>query len=84
MSNNLKLSVMEKRIIPIKVSVDGIVGKNKERYCDYFLPFYGTQEQAKAAAVGLGQGCAEKAKQFYGSGWVVAMADTEILMDNAI
>lgn len=80
---------MEKKIFAIKVIIDYIVSttrssREKGRYCEYYLPFYGTRQEAEAAALGLGQGCERQAKKFYDSGWKTIMVDTDILIDGAI
>lgn len=84
---------MEKKIFAIKIEVDtlggvtregtGVPHQNKSRFCEYYLPFFGTEEEAKAAALGLGQGCERQAKKFYANGWKTISLDGEILIDGA-
>lgn len=92
--NNQTNKVMEKKMYAIKITTDGLSGVTREgtgvphrvptRYCEYYLPFFGTREEAKAAALGLGEGCARQVKKFYDSGWNKIELDGEILIDSAI
>jgi hypothetical protein len=94
MSNNQKAKVMEKKMYAIKVVADGFSGvttagtgvphRVPTRYCEYYLPFFGTKEEAKAAALGLGEGCARQVKKFYDSGCKTVELDGEVIIDSAI
>ena len=94
MSNNHTAKVMEKKMYAIKIVADGFIASTREgngvphrvhtRYCEQFLPFYGTREEATAAALGLALGYKQQVKKFYDSGQITAKLDGEILMDSTI
>lgn len=85
---------MEKKIYEIKITADGFSSVTRNltgvphrvriKYCDYVIPFFGTREEATAAAIGLGMGCERKVKHSYDCGWKTIELDGEILIDSAI
>ena len=89
MSNNQKANVMEKKMYAIKIDADGFIVSTREgtgvlhrvhtRYCEQFLPIYGTREEATAAALGLALGYKQQVKKFYDSGQITAKLDGERL-----
>ena len=85
---------MEKKIYAIKINVDilgdiardkgmGLPCRSKSAFCEHYLPFYGTRQEAEAAALGLSQGCERQAKKFYESGWKTVMIDEDVVIDSA-
>ena len=58
----------------------GIPHRERIKYCDYALPFFGTREQAMDAALGLATGCEFQVKKSYGQGWYTIELDGEILI----
>ena len=87
MPNNQKAKVMEKKMYAIEIVADGFISSTREgtgvshrtRYCEQFLPFYGTREEATAAALGLVLGYKQQVKKFYDSGQITAKLDGERL-----
>ena len=85
---------MEKKMYAIKIVADGFSGvttagtgvphRNPTRYCEQFLPFFGTKEEATAAALGLALGYERQVKKFYDSGWKTVELDGEVIIDSAI
>lgn len=85
---------MEKKMYAIKIVADGfsnataagtcVPPRVPTRYCEQFLPFYGTREEATAAAVGLALGYEQQVKKFYKCGWKTVELDGEVIIDSAI
>lgn len=85
---------MEKKMFAIKIVADGfsnattagtgVPHRVPTRYCEQFLPFFGTKEEAKAAALGLALGYERQVKKFYDSGWKTVELDGEVIIDSAI
>lgn len=62
--------------------VDG--KRENEEYAHVILPFYGSEDEVKNAAIGLYKGYEYKANQIYGKGgWTTTAVNDEILLDGA-
>ena len=74
---------MEKEFI-ISIEIDYFSTNNRGEFCNVKIPFYGTKEDAKKAALGISDAYEKQALSKYSKGWSKVSVDNDIIYNGGL